>query len=76
MGVSLHFWGVSWILNAVNRQVPVDTPETENDKEPSDNDTNALKQNDMVKHKHDDIDEHENNNTNHIGIVDAPLPRA
>ena len=76
MGVSLHFWGVSWILNAVNRQVPVDTPETENDKEPSDNDTNALKQNDMVKHKHNDIDEHENNNTNHIGIVDAPLPRA
>ena len=59
-----------------HRQVPVDTPETENGKEPSDNDTNALKQNDMVKHKHNDIDEHENNNTNHIGIVDAPLPRA
>ena len=26
----------------------------ENGKEPSDNDTNALKQNDMVKHDHDD----------------------
>ena len=44
----------------------------ENGKEPSDNDTNALKQNDMVKHDHDDIDEHENDNTNYIGIVKRP----
>ena len=42
----------------------------ENGKEPSDNDTNALKQNDMVKHDHDDIDEHENDNTNYVGIVE------
>ena len=26
----------------------------------------------MVKHDHDDIDEHENDNTNHIGIVKRP----
>ena len=43
----------------------------QNGKELSDNDTNALIQNDMVKHKLDDIDEHENDNTNHIGIVEG-----
>ena len=41
----------------------------QNGNEPSDNETNALKQNDRVTHKHDDTDEHENDDTNHIGIV-------
>ena len=56
-----------------HRQDPVDTPETEKGKEPSDNVTNALKQKDMVKHKHETIND---NDEDHIGIVDAPLPRA
>ena len=55
-----------------HRQVLVDTPETEIGEEPSDNVTNALKVKDMVKHEHDDI----NDDYNHIGSVDAPLPRA
>ena len=54
------------------RQDLVDTPETKEGHEPSDNLTNALKVKDMVKHEDDDI----NDNYNHIGSVDAPLPRA
>ena len=64
------FWQFSSGFLAL--QVPVDTPETEKGKEPSDNDANALKQNDIVKHDHDDIDEHENDNTNYKGIVEKP----
>ena len=49
-----------------DRQVPVDTPETEIGKEPSDNDTNALEHNYITK----DIHEHDNDNDkDHIGIV-------
>merc|ERR1711888_154761 len=64
------FWQFSSGFKAL--QVPVDTPETEKGKKPSDNDANALKQNDIVKHDHDDIDEHENDNTNYKGIVEKP----
>ena len=55
-----------------HRQYLVDTPETKEGHEPSDNLTNALEVKDMVIHVHDDI----NDNYNHIGSVDAPLPRA
>ena len=55
-----------------SRQDPVDTPETKEGHEPSDKVTNALKYKDMVNDDNNDV----NDTTNHIGIVDAPLPRA
>ena len=51
------------------RQYLVDTPETKEGHEPSDNLTNALKVKDMVKHEDDDI----NDNYNHIGSVDSSV---
>ena len=48
------------------RQDLVDTPETKEGHEPSDNLTNALKQKDMVTNEHKDI----NANSNHIGTVE------
>ena len=44
----------------------------ENGKEPSENDIKALKQDDMVEHDYDNIDEHENDNANYLGIVERP----
>ena len=49
------------------RQYLVDTPETKEGHEPSDNLTNALKVKDMVKHEDEDI----NDNYNHISSVDS-----
>ena len=53
-------------------QDQVNAPETKEGHEPSDNLTNALKHKDMVNYEHKDI----NDKSNHIGTVDAPLPRA
>ena len=46
----------------------IDTPETKESHEPSDNVTNALEHKGMVKHEDNDT----NDTTNHIGIVDLP----
>ena len=57
----------------MTRQYLVDTPETKEGHEPSNNVSNALKHKDMVKHENNDV----KGNYNHIGgTVDAPLPRA
>ena len=50
----------------LTRQYLVDTPETKEGHEPSDNLTNALKQIDMVNYEHNDI----NGKWNHIGTVE------
>ena len=53
---------------ASTRQDLVDTPETKEGHEPSDNLTNALKHKDMVNYEHEDI----NDKSNHIGTVELP----